>query len=484
VAWLRRGLLAACGAALFACSVYTEDLLEGGAAACEEPDDCAGSDTACSQRTCDDEICGLNLTPAGAACNEEGGSVCNGAGRCVQCVTEEQCPPGLTCNADHMCQEGKADNGAPCLEPGACLSDFCVDGHCCESACAAVCMQCNLADSEGLCAPIPAGEDPQSECGSDVCSGSGTCRCNDGTQNGDETALDCGGPVCNGCPNGSTCQTGADCISNHCPAGTCQASPACGNNTPDVGEECDDGNSESFDGCSASCLDEAPHLLISEIVVTPTEGELIEIYNPTSAAVSLSDVYLADLPLYYQVTQGPVAVGSSDFVARFPLGATIAAHAFVTVAVQSASDFNGAYGKMPDYVLDASAGGTAMLGDIGGSATLTNTAELVILFRWNGSSPTVTDLDYLVYGSTTGNAVDKTGVTGYLPDTPASSQAAAPAPGSGQSIHRCDTAESTETKTGGNGSGGHDETSETLSVAFKLATAPSPGLPPSAGFCL
>ncbi|MDX2342696.1 MAG: hypothetical protein QNL12_02610, partial [Acidimicrobiia bacterium] len=38
----------------------------------------------------------------------------------------------------------------------------------------------------------------------------------------------------------------------------------------------------------------ADHLLVSEFVVTPTEGEFIEIHNPTDATIDLTDVYLTD----------------------------------------------------------------------------------------------------------------------------------------------------------------------------------------------
>ena len=36
------------------------------------------------------------------------------------------------------------------------------------------------------------------------------------------------------------------------------------------------------------------HVLLSEIVVTPTEGEYVEIHNPTAGAIDLSDYYLTD----------------------------------------------------------------------------------------------------------------------------------------------------------------------------------------------
>ncbi|MCP3999011.1 MAG: lamin tail domain-containing protein, partial [bacterium] len=38
----------------------------------------------------------------------------------------------------------------------------------------------------------------------------------------------------------------------------------------------------------------ADHLVLSEIAVTPSEGEFVEIHNPTSAVIDLTDVYLSD----------------------------------------------------------------------------------------------------------------------------------------------------------------------------------------------
>ena len=36
------------------------------------------------------------------------------------------------------------------------------------------------------------------------------------------------------------------------------------------------------------------HLLMTEIVVTPTEGEFVEIHNPTASAIDLTDYYFTD----------------------------------------------------------------------------------------------------------------------------------------------------------------------------------------------
>ena len=42
-------------------------------------------------------------------------------------------------------------NGESCTDPGQCASNFCVDGVCCESACADPLMQCNLSGQAGTC---------------------------------------------------------------------------------------------------------------------------------------------------------------------------------------------------------------------------------------------------------------------------------------------------------------------------------------------
>ncbi|MBW2458328.1 MAG: lamin tail domain-containing protein, partial [Deltaproteobacteria bacterium] len=283
---------------------------------------------------------------------------------------------------------------------------------------------------------------------------------------------------------------------NECPgegmcdgSGSCEASTGCGNGSPDSGEDCDDNNTDSFDGCSAECLDPTSHLLISEVAAVPTAGEFIEIYNPTLASVDLSNVYLTDRNDYYLITQGPISGVGSDFVAKFPQGASIASQSFLVVSVQSATEYSNTYNSaVPDFDMDSGdLGAPAMEGTIGGSAGLTNSGEMVMLFQWDGSSDLVTDIDYLVWGNTT-NATDKTGVTvgngTYVADTAAASQGFAPAEeNNGETMHRCDTAEDSETQSGGNGTSGHDETSEDCSLGWKRDAPPSPGSAPASGFC-
>ncbi len=251
----------------------------------------------------------------------------------------------------------------------------------------------------------------------------------------------------------------------------------------------------------------ADHLLISEIVVTPTGGEFVEIFNPTGVTVDLSDVYLTDATytpggaFYYNIVTGnPAAAGGGgfgDFHARFPAGSSIAADEYQTVAMAGSDAFFTAYGLQPTYELYEDGGSPdavfdmreALPGTINNQGGLSNAGEVVVLYHWDGVSDLVGDLDYVLWGDKN-EAVDKTGVaidgpdpdttpTGYLADTAMASQDVT-APGghaNGNSFTRTDPTEGGETATGGNGLTGHDETSENLSATFaEQAVTPNGGL--------
>ncbi len=213
------------------------------------------------------------------------------------------------------------------------------------------------------------------------------------------------------------------------------------------------------------------HLLISEIVVGPNNAEMVEIFNPTDAGITLDDVYLADFADYHQSGASP---GDTDFKVRFPTGATIEAGGRQVVALKAASDFEDAFGQTPDYDLP-NMGGTFTT-----ASGLANGDEMLVLFQWDGSG-LVKDLDYVVWGDTS-DAADKTGVQSYADDTPADQQVAATAPPTNSGLHRCNNDEPGETKMGGNGINGHDETSEDLRAAFASGT-PTPKASPPTGTC-
>ncbi len=238
----------------------------------------------------------------------------------------------------------------------------------------------------------------------------------------------------------------------------------------------------------------AQPLLLTEIVVTPTAGEFIEIYNPNSSTVDLSDIYLTDATYdgsaggsaayYYNIVIGLNAGGGSfgDFHARFPAGASIGGGEYQTIAIAGSDDFLTEYGVDPTYELYEDGGSTdsipdmreAIAGSINNQGGLTNGGEVVILYTWDGLSDLVTDLDYAVWGDKA-EAVDKASVSidgpdadsdtsSYQNDTSIASQAVIDTSNhsNDKSWQREDFSEGAETKTGGNGAEGHDETSEDL----------------------
>jgi cysteine-rich repeat protein len=289
------------------------------------------------------------------------------------------------------------------------------------------------------------------------------------------------------------------------------ANPAatCGNGIIDTGEPCDDGNADDFDACSNRCQPAANHLIITEIVVRPGGAEMVEIHNPGASAVDLSDYALSDSDQYFTIGAGSFSTASgSDFVALFPPGSQIPPGGYRTVAIANASgpaaSFESAYGKKPDFELRPKANGSTGdpvvpdmqpvpgIASIGASASLTDSGEPVILFRYRSGS-VVYDVDYVYYGSpsTANPVVDKTGVvvgeSAYLNERAAALQQPAPAPGDGGALHRCVYGEGQEVKTGGNGATCHDETSEAFSTTFarsaNAADQRTPGGPPPSGLC-
>lgn len=212
----------------------------------------------------------------------------------------------------------------------------------------------------------------------------------------------------------------------------------------------------------------APHLLISEVVMTPTAGEFIEICNSTSEPIDLTDVYLSDdwwtgvtpPACYCRLPEAGYAAGVhvSDFIVRFPPGTLIPAGGVYVIAVDG-SGFALTYGFTADFEImstDATPDMIPLGGGAGGAggALITNSNENVSLFYWDGIADNVCDIDYVQWAaSSSGNEVDKTNIavdgpdadalaSPYLPDLPAGLQAFAPSAAAGFSLTRgqCDEA--------------------------------------------
>jgi len=100
--------------------------------------------------------------------------------------------------------------------------------------------------------------------------------------------------------------------------------------------------------------------------------------------------------------------------------------------------------------------------------------ETLVLFYWDGSSSTVRDVDYILWGSTD-YAIDKSAVAGYTADTPVDQQKFIPwfeifqVHDNGQKLQRI-SGEGDEVQSGGNGITGHDETSENLDQTWTVVS--------------
>ena len=239
------------------------------------------------------------------------------------------------------------------------------------------------------------------------------------------------------------------------------------------------------------------HLLLCEAVLTPTSDEFIEIANPTNSAVDLTDYYLSDdedyalLPGQFGAGPAPV-LDSSDFIARFPAGATIPAKGVLVIAF-SGSGFQTTFGFAADFELLGDDPGTPDMlppfaGSIGATAGLTNAGENAVIFHWDGSTDLVDDVDMTNLGtpSSTNDIANKTAIavdgpdadviaTPYLADAWTMPQQASD-PGFGVSTKRLSLEAGNETTGGGNGITGDDETTELITTTWDAAyTAPNPG---------
>jgi hypothetical protein len=219
---------------------------------------------------------------------------------------DNECSGSDACDGFGACACGGGGNGRPlgacCTMGSQCQSGNCADGVCCNAACGGTCQSCLAIDtggSDGTCAQVVAGTDPDGECtfgtvcdASGVCSGCGASAtpsggvcpavCTGGCVNGGTTCvIDClGVNACLGgnvnCPGGFDCRvrcgpSGCKNATINCPTTTscevtCEATQACasatiqcGNGTCDlscasVGGPCMGTNLNcGQNACSATC---------------------------------------------------------------------------------------------------------------------------------------------------------------------------------------------------------------------------------------
>lgn len=154
------------------------------------------------------------------------------------------------------------------------------------------------------------------------------------------------------------------------------AKPVCGNGKLEGLENCDDGNDDGGDGCSSICRKEPQALLAGQVVITEflasavtatdSNGEWIELYNPTTADVDIEGFILGD------------ASKGRHVIFNGGEGLTVKPGGYVVLA-RSASLTDGT-GLKPDYVYDG--------------FTLNNTDDTIQLLNPDG----ITIIDAINYG--------------------------------------------------------------------------------------
>jgi hypothetical protein len=237
------------------------------------PDD--GND--CTADSCVDGVAS-HPTQIGGPCGEGGLLQCNAQGECAGCMSADQC--GMSndcqtwaCSPAKICDVARMPEGSPLADPApgdcesmacdaignakvvnddadlptdgmSCTDDVCLDGmpdhppSAVGTACVGDATYCNAA---GACVPCTG----MFGCGmGETCFDEMECvSCNDRTQNGDETGVDCGGASCFLC-SGETCTADVECQSGNCDEG------------PGICISCEDdilNGDETGEDCGGSC---------------------------------------------------------------------------------------------------------------------------------------------------------------------------------------------------------------------------------------
>ncbi len=216
----------------------------------------------CEAPTCADGLLNGDETdvdcggPDCAPCND--GEICIDNGDCASLSCEAGvCEPPVCDDGVLNGLETDVDCGGPACDPcddfEICLTNFdcqsmvCLNDECQPATCSDIVQNGNETDVDcggPDCQPCDNGDNclVGTDCVSDVCDpGTNTCAgptCMDGSQNGDETGVDCGGATCDPCGDGGGCLIDSDCASMVCSeAGICEP-PNCGDGVQN-GDETD-----------------------------------------------------------------------------------------------------------------------------------------------------------------------------------------------------------------------------------------------------
>jgi hypothetical protein len=273
---------------------------DDGAASCDRDGQCNGSGgcrlyaqgTACGDTACNNNlVTGQSCNGSGDCVNDPGGVDCDPYicenGSCANpCTNDDQCLTGNFC--DQGTCKAKQARGSSCSKDSACVSEYCSEGVCCDSACDGTCQSClqalKASGADGECGDIRDGIDPYAECPDDgasscqrdgQCDGAGGCRIYaQGVSCGSTSCSDnlVSGQICDGdgsCVSSSgtdcapyLCQVGActnpcvnddDCIEDHfCDQGTCKQKLENGA-TCSADQQCSSGYCVQSICCDSAC---------------------------------------------------------------------------------------------------------------------------------------------------------------------------------------------------------------------------------------
>ncbi len=211
-----------------------------------------------------------------------------GPGDAPVSMPEAGMPEAGTPDALQEMPPAKKVNGETCAAGGECASTFCVDGVCCESACAGLCEACAEGTTKGICQVVTAGAPraPRTACaGTGACQGScgagnrmactfpgATTQCREpscAASTGRATlaaacngagacpaveTVDCAPNTCAGTICAGGCSTSQPCTgSNYCRAGVCVAKKPNGMTCAAV-DECTSGNCVDGVCCNDACV--------------------------------------------------------------------------------------------------------------------------------------------------------------------------------------------------------------------------------------
>jgi hypothetical protein len=128
----------------------------------------------CASGNCADGVCCNNacLGPCRSCDQPSEAGTCQGYPSDTDPMLE--CPSGSFCNGLGACgpiTPPTIENGQPCIAAKQCLSGFCADGVCCNTACTGVCKTC----ATGKCTAVKKTDDPPRCTDTKTCDNQGTC---------------------------------------------------------------------------------------------------------------------------------------------------------------------------------------------------------------------------------------------------------------------------------------------------------------------